>query len=117
MNEPVTVSATVSAWLPNSEYSNKPQDLMTALERGDATAVVNMLVLYGDASREKFADYVRVGEADITVRLIPRDEQTRMALGLLNEQLQKLRAAYQERQQQILAQISKLQALTNEVEA
>lgn len=117
-NEPITVTATVSVWLGNSEYSRtRPQDLVAALEKGDTHAVVNAVYFYGPADKEKFADNIKVGEADITIRLISRDEQTRMALEGLNEQLQKLRAAYHERQQEILTQISKLQAITFEVPA
>lgn len=112
MNESITITATVAAWLPT--YS-KPQDLIVALESGNAMQVVNALQFYGDPSREKFAEYIRVGDADITVRLVSRDEQTRIALEALDGQLQKLRAAYMERQQEILSEISKLQALTNEV--
>lgn len=117
MSEPITVTATVSAWLHTTEYSGRPQDLVTALEKGDPVAVVNMISFYGPATKETFADCTRIGEADITLRLISRDEQTRLALASLNAQLQKLRAAYQQRQQEILTQISNLQALTNEVEA
>jgi hypothetical protein len=117
MSQPIVVTATVSAWLHNSSYGNRPQDLITALERGNPYEVINMLSFYGAADRETFADCIKVGEADVTVRLIPRDEQTRIALDALNQQLQKLRAAYMERQQEIMTQISKLQALTNEVEA
>lgn len=111
MSNPVTITATVSAWLPT--YS-KPQDLIAALERGNAVQTVNALQFYGEASKDKFAEYIKVGEADITLRLVSRDEQTRIALEALNDQLQKLRAAYMERQQEIMQQISNLQALTNE---
>lgn len=111
MSEPITVTTTVAAWLQNSEYSGRPQDLIAALEKGDPVAVVNMLVLYGSPAKEKFSDYVRVGEADVTVRLLPRDEQTRLALASLNAKLEQLRGAYLQRQQEIMEQISKLQAL------
>jgi hypothetical protein len=47
----------------------------------------------------------------VTVRLLPRDEQTRMALAGLNAKLDQLRAAYLEKQQEILEEINKLQAL------
>ena len=117
MNEPITITATVAVWLSNSEYGYKPSDLMRALERGNAVEAVNMLSFYGPATKEKFSDCTRVGEADITIRLISRDEQTRLALADLNDKLQKLRPASQQRQAEILAQISKLQALTNEVSA
>lgn len=117
MSEPITVTAHCAVWLTNSEYSGRPQDLVEALQKGDPVRVVNMLQFYGEAEREKFADYVKVGEAEITMRLVSRDDQTRLALEALNAQLQKLRAAYMQRQQEIMEQISNLQALTNEVEA
>jgi hypothetical protein len=116
-SQPITVTTTVAVWLANTEYSGRPQDLVDALAKGDAIRVVNLLQFYGEAGKEKFCDYIKVGEADITLRLISRDEQTRMALEALNAQLQKLRAAYMERQQEILTQISNLQALPCEVSA
>lgn len=115
MNEPITVTATVSVWLHTSESGYKPAQLTAALEAGRAVDAVNMLSFYGPADKQTFFDCVKVGEADITMRLISRDEQTRLALADLNAKLQKLRAAYQQRQSEILAEISKLQALTNEV--
>lgn len=111
MNDPITITATVAAWLTNSEYHGRPQDLLAAIERGDAVGAVSMLSLYGPPSKQTFSDCLRVGEADVTVRLMPRDEQTRLAVAALNGQLEKLRAAYLTRQQEIMAQISKLQAI------
>jgi hypothetical protein len=114
MNEPVTVTATVAVWLHTTEYSGRPQDLTAYLEKGDAVSAINMLSFYGPTTKQTFSDCTRIGEADITMRLISRDEQTRLALTALQAQLEKLRSAYMQRQQEILAQISKLQALTNE---
>lgn len=108
MNAPITVTTTRAVWL--SSY-HSPADLMARVERGDSGAIVDMVSIYGDPKREAWAGYTRVGEADVTVRLLPRDEQTRMALAGLNAKLDQLRAAYLEKQQEILEEIQKLQAL------
>lgn len=112
MNESITVTVTRSVWL--SSY-HTPSELMDRLESGDAGSVVNMLTIYGEPDKDKWSDYTRIGEADVTVRLLPRDEQTRLAITSLNQKLNQLRAAYLEKQQEIMQQISNLQALTNEV--
>jgi len=117
MNAPITISATMAVWLSPSTYSNRPQELLAALERGHSIEALNMLSFYGPSEKATFAECIRVGEADITVRLIPRDEQTRLAIKVLNDKLNQMRAAYHQRQQEILSEISKLTALTNEVEA
>lgn len=55
--------------------------------------------------------YVLIGEATVTVRLLPADERTRRELEALNAQLQAMRAEHHRAQQAILDRISKLQAL------
>lgn len=112
MSEHITVTATVAAWLP-SHY--QPADLIAALEAGDGSRVTNMLHLYGNTDMASFANCLRVGEADVTLRLLPRDEQTRLAVQALKAKLEKLRAAYLTAQQEIYEQLTNLQALTNEV--
>lgn len=116
MNEPITVTATVAAWL-HGGYGSMPHDLIAAIEKGDSVRAVNMVALWGSPDNDSFGEYARVGEADVTLRLLPRDEQMRLAVQALNEKLNDLRARYMQAQQQILDQISSLQALTNEVEA
>lgn len=114
MNESITITGTVAVWL----YSfNQPSDLLSAIEGGKTQRALDMLSYYGPANQESFGDHVRVGEADVTVRLFPRDEQTRIAVVALKKKLEKLRAAYLTAQQEIYEQITNLQALTNEVEA
>ncbi|MEJ7932546.1 hypothetical protein WG922_21430 [Ramlibacter sp. AN1015] len=112
-NEPVTITATVAVWL--SPYT-KPHELTAALQHGDAVGAASMLTLYGGPDKETFSDYARMGEADVTIRLIPHDEQVRFAVQALQEQLDKARAAFHREQQRILAEIGKLQALTYDAE-
>lgn len=111
---PVTITATMAVWL-GSHYT--PHHLMACMERGNSLAAANMLTFWGGADEESFGDYVRMGEADVTIRLIPRDEQIRMAVAALQRKLDETRAEYHKTQQEILAQISKLQAITYDAEA
>ena len=114
MSNPITIKATRGVWL----YQHSSMDeLMTYVEQGKPGWAVNMLTIYGDPDLSQFADYLRVGEADVTVTLLPRDEQAAMAVMQLRAKLDKLREAYAEAQREILAQISKYEALTNEVQA
>ena len=109
MNAPITITATVAAWV-STGYSQK--ELMRHIERGDAVRAVSTLVTWGGTDEKEFGgDYIRVGEADVTVRLIPKDEQVRAMVQTLQAQLEKNRAEWLERQQAILAEISKLSAL------
>lgn len=101
---PVTISTTVAVWL--SSGSNPARELT-----GEAHSIVGNLAFYGMPDRSSFGDWIRVGEADVVVRLIPRDEQVRMAVEALNKKLNEARAEWLTRQQEILAEISKLQAL------
>lgn len=112
MDNPITITATVACWVSKEPYNQR--ELRRALESGNATRVVDRLMLYGEPDKNKFCDYIRIGEADVTLRLIPKDEQTRLAVQSLREQLAEERGKWHERQQAILAEISKLQALTFE---
>jgi hypothetical protein len=47
----------------------------------------------------------------VTVRLIPKDQQTRLAVQALEAQLAEERVKWHQRQEAILAEINKLQAL------
>jgi hypothetical protein len=107
--QPITITATRSVWL--NEW-HTPDELVQLLERGQHDRAVDILCCYGDPSLESFGQgYTRVGEADVTVRLIPRDEQTKLAVQSLNKKLDELRAQYLQAQQEILERIQKLQAL------
>lgn len=113
--KPVTITATLAAWLPSYQ---KPHELAAAIDKGDMVRAAGMLWLYGAPGEKRdFSDHVLVGEADVTVRLIPRDEQVRMAVDALQQQLEQARAAFHAKQQEILAEINKLQAITFDAEA
>ncbi|AEG94427.1 hypothetical protein [Ramlibacter tataouinensis] len=104
------ITATCAVWLCDV-YT--PHDLMAALAAGKAGRVVEMLSFHGSPDKQEFGDgYVRMGDADITIRLLPQDEQVRMAVQSLQRQLEAERARFHERQQALLREIGKLQALT-----
>lgn len=106
--QPITITATLAAWV-SPGYQQR--DLLACLEKGDSVRAMNALSFYGTPERNEFADCVRIGEADVTVRLIPRDEQTRLVVQALEKQLNEERVKWHERQQAILDEISKLQCL------
>lgn len=108
MNKPITITATVACWVSKG-YSQR--ELMQAVEHGDNLEAINALSIYGAPDRKEFGEYIRVGDADITVRLIPKDEQTKLMVQALQRQLAEERVKWHERQQAILAEISKLSAL------
>jgi hypothetical protein len=56
--------------------------------------------------------WIKVGEAKVTVELLPQDEMHASQLDALNKKLAAIRADNQQRENFILDQISKLQALT-----
>lgn len=110
MSEPITITATVAAWLP--PYS-KPHELLAEVRDGNAQRAVSLLTLYGAPDRHKFSEgYVRVGEAHVTVTLISEDEQVSLAVKGLRDQLEADRQKWLQRQQQILDAIQSLQALS-----
>lgn len=113
MSKPITITATVAAWLPN--YSRR--DFQGTLEGGNPIRILNALQFYGPPDKKDFSDYTRIGEADITVRLIPKDEQTRLMVQALQKQLTEERVKWHERQEAILAAISKLSAIEYVAEA
>jgi hypothetical protein len=111
----LTITTTRAVWL--NQY-HTPDELMKYLERGEGGRASDILTTYGPPEMEKFGEgYTRIGEADITYRLLPRDEQAALAVASLNRKLEELRAAYLQKQQEIMEQISKLQAITYEAEA
>jgi hypothetical protein len=65
----------------------------------------------------KIAGWSLIGSAEVAVSFFPRDELVTQELKSLQAQLDHARAEWLTKQQEILERISKLQALTNEVEA
>lgn len=104
MSEPVTIKATVAAWLAHNENP-------ILLSERKPVEVIGMLALYGDPSKKEFGSWVRVGEAEVTLRLIPRDEQVRLAVVALQKKLDEERALWLQKQAEILAALGKLQSL------
>ena len=114
MSNPITIKATRGVWLSTH---NNLSDVAHYLEQGKTDLALSLLSIVGPASWETFSDYIRIGDAEVTLTLKPRDEQAAMAVMQLRAKLDKLREAYAEAQREILAQISKYEALTNEVAA
>lgn len=106
---PITITATVAAWAMKGHSHN---ELLRSMENGNSISAISALQFYGPTNKETFSDCIRVGEADITVRLFPKDEQTRLAVQALQAQLSEERVKWHQRQEAILAEISKLTALT-----
>lgn len=113
MNEPIAFSATVACWIGKHSY----RDLLDVMQGTNATSVINKLALYGSPEMTSFSDYIRVGEADVTVRLFPKDEHSRRMVKALQEQLNEERIKWHERQEAILAEISKWSAIEYVAEA
>lgn len=108
--QPITITATVACWVSKDAYSLR--NLRESVDEGNGVGTVEALAFYGAPDRDKFGEWVRAGEADVTVRLLPKDEQTRMAVSVLEAQLAEERVKWHQRQEAILAEISKLSALT-----
>lgn len=111
MDNPIKITATRSVWLSPHD---KPASLLDAVSRGNHAAVCDMLTIYGNTDRESFCDYAKVGTAEVTIHLLPADQQTRAAVAALQAKLEQERAEWLRKQAAILAEISKLQALTYE---
>jgi hypothetical protein len=109
MSKPITITATRAVWI--NQY-HTPAELLSYLERGEHGRIVDIVSVYGSPDMDKFGDtYTRIGEADVTLRLLPRDEQTKLAVQALQQKLDQLRAAYMAKQQEIMDQISRMQAI------
>ena len=97
-----TITATVPAWLP---YYVDARVLQSTGER-----IVSSIAYYeGDMTG---SGWTRVGEADITIRLIGDDELIQVQIAALEKQRSAVLAEAQERCNYINDRISKLQALT-----
>lgn len=109
MAQTIRITATVPAWLPS--YRN-PVELLDTIQDGQPVDAIQMIAFAPvDMSG---SGWVQVGSADVTLTIASRDEAIAQAVSVLNAKLQEERAESQRRQQAILAQISKLQALTYE---
>lgn len=107
MAKPITITATVDAWLTST--SKNVADLLATQDPKDAVA--DLGYSNWDMSTGSYP-WVKVGTADITVTLMPRNDIVAEQTKVLQGELQKERAESQVRQNAILDKISKLQALT-----
>lgn len=117
MTNPVQFTGTVKAW--TSSTWRGIDTVLHAVKEGELDDAASMLT-YLNHDMSDTEGWAEVGVATITVTFYPRDELVAKELEGLNEQLQKVRAENQRRENAILDRISKLQAITyeaSEVEA
>lgn len=107
MTSPVKITATVGAYLPDH---NSPLQVLDALgDPAKHARLVGSTLFY--AAHDMSKTWMRVGDAEITLTLAPRDEQVAAAVKALQGQLAKERAESMQRQQAILDQLAKVQAI------
>jgi hypothetical protein len=111
MSKAITFTTLVGAWMQRTE---KPSRLLDFNKSGETARAAGMLWFYGKPDLKALSDWVRVGDAEITVTLLPEDEQVRNAVEAMKKLLDEERAKWLARQQEILDEISKLSALTYE---
>jgi len=99
-----TITATISAWLP--EFSDAD-----VLRRSAERAASSVFYTSTDMSN---SGWTRIGEADITIRLVGDDELVQGQIAALEKQRTAVLAEAQEKCNYINDRISKLQALNYE---
>lgn len=111
---PIEITTTLKVWT-TSDYSMRC--LMDAVQAGDPNEAASSL-FYTNSEMDKTSDpWTCVGEAEVRVQLYQRDQLVQSHLATLNAELEHARAEWLTKQQALLERISKLQALTNEVQA
>jgi hypothetical protein len=108
MTAPITFTGTIKAWT-TCEW-HKIDDVLHTIKVGELDKAASALT-YTNSDMSDTTGWAEVGVATITVTLHPRDELVAKELEGLNTQLQKVRADNQQRENDILDRISKLQAL------
>ena len=108
MSQPITITATLPAWLPSWETATTFLDLVKDGKHQDAINKLHFTTGNMAAGSDPWA---RVGDAEITVTLAPRDDIVAAQLKSLDAELKNARAEWMTKQQAILDRISKLQAL------
>lgn len=114
MSDTIKITGHVAVWLP--DYYT-PTDLRVCCDKGSPDEVLGLLSLFGKLDRKTFSKAVRVGDAEVTVTFYSANKQVQSAMTALNAQMEQARAEFLTKQAEIMERISKLQALTNEVEA
>jgi hypothetical protein len=91
--------------------------LMDALTEGDSQEAAETMFYSNADMGTGEAPWTQVGEADITIRVYSKDQLVQNELRSLQAELDHARAEWLTKQQALMERISKLQALTNEVQA
>lgn len=112
MNQPTTITATLPAWLTTA--SDAQRFLRDVTDRKERAAVSQLYFCGGDMSKGD-NPWTLVGQAFISVELLPADAMLASQLKSLQAELDAARAEWLTKQQKIMEQITKLQALPNEV--
>jgi hypothetical protein len=113
VNNPITITATLPAWVTSGRSVSRVLDYVKDGKQQTAAEAMFFTSSEMDKGSEP---WTRVGEADLSIRLFSRDDLVTSQLHTLKKQLDHARAEWLTKQQALLEQISKLQALTNEVE-
>ena len=114
MNEQIKITATSVAW---ATCGRTLERMLRQLKEGDNQEAVNEMSFSNYEMDGGSHPWIRVGEAEITVTLHAQDEMVASQLRGLQAELNHARAEWLTKQSAIMDRISKLQALTNEVEA
>lgn len=107
----MNITVTVPAWLMPHHTIDA---FLTRIR--DGKPVADMLTYWTWDLSKSGQPYTRVGEAQITLRIQSRDDLVASQIEALKQHLDDQRAQWLTKQQEILDQITKLQALPNEVE-
>jgi hypothetical protein len=89
-------------------YINPSYNSIDRVRSGQSTP----LLLNAEPGCSSLSDYTFVGHGSVTLDVVSDDEYVSAQISALNSQLQTVRAEAQQKENQILLQISKLQALT-----
>lgn len=114
MNEPITITATLRDWTSN-DYSTRR--LLDWLQEGNSQEAAECMIFSNSDMDKGSSPWTQVGEAQVTVSIFSRNELMQRELATLKAELDAARAEWLTKQRQIMDRISKLQALTNEVDA
>lgn len=103
MKKTITIEATVPAYLmPHHRVT-------TLLERARTGKPCTDMISYWTFQPPK--EYTRIGEAHIVIELGTEDEMVQAQIAALKSEIDAARAAFHEKQQKILEEISKLSAI------
>jgi hypothetical protein len=113
MSKPITIAATVPAWLPDHERVDSVMRAIKDGRHGDAISRLHLSTCDMGKGRNP---WTRIGEAQVSLTLAPKDDIVAAQLKTLQMELDHARAEWLTKQQEIMERISKLQALPYEVQ-